>query len=63
MKFNKTEINGVYVINPDPFIDHRGMFARVFCKHEFNEIGHSKEIVNINHSATKLKGSIRGMHF
>ena len=62
-KFVGTKIKGVYVIIPNPFKDHRGMFARVFCKNEFQEIGHSKEIVNINHSATKMKASIRGMHF
>jgi dTDP-4-dehydrorhamnose 3,5-epimerase len=62
-KFMETDIKGVYVIVPKPFKDHRGMFARIFCKNEFKEIGHEKEIVNINHSATELKGSIRGMHF
>ncbi len=63
MKFNKTKIKDVYIIEPEPFKDHRGMFARVYCKNEFKEIGHSKDIININHSATALKGSIRGMHF
>ena len=35
----------------------------MFGKNEFKEIGHSKEIVNVNHSITTKKGSIRGMHF
>ena len=39
------------------------MFARVFDKNEFKEIGHTKQIININHSSTVEKGSIRGMHF
>ncbi|KKM83167.1 hypothetical protein LCGC14_1312180 [marine sediment metagenome] len=63
MKFIKTKIQNVYIVEPEPFIDDRGMFARIFGKEEFKEIGHSKEIVNINNSATKKKGSIRGMHF
>jgi len=63
MKFIESKIQNVYIIEPEPFIDNRGMFARVFGKNEFKEIGHSKEIVNINHSITKKKGSIRGMHF
>ncbi|MFX1311067.1 MAG: dTDP-4-dehydrorhamnose 3,5-epimerase [Promethearchaeota archaeon] len=62
-EFLETKIKDVYVIVPKPFKDHRGMFSRAFCKNEFKEIGHNKEIVNINHSATKIKGSIRGMHF
>lgn len=63
MKFTKTNIKDLYLIEPEPFLDERGMFARVFCREEFKEINHSKEIVNINHSSTKKKGSIRGMHF
>ncbi len=63
MKFFKTKIKDVYVIEPEPFRDHRGMFARVFCKNDIKKIGHYKEIVNINHSVTKKKGSIRGIHF
>ena len=63
MKFIESKIQNVYIIEPEPFIDDRGMFARIFGKEEFKEIGHSKEIVNINNSATKKKGSIRGMHF
>ncbi|MFX1310998.1 MAG: dTDP-4-dehydrorhamnose 3,5-epimerase [Promethearchaeota archaeon] len=63
MKFISKDINGVYLIEPEPFKDHRGMFARVYCSNEFKQINHTKPIVNINHSATTHKGSIRGMHF
>ena len=63
MKFTKTKIKDLYLIEPEPFLDDRGMFVRVFCREEFKEINHSKEIVNISHSSTKKKGSIRGMHF
>ncbi len=63
MKFHETGIKGVYLIEPEPFKDHRGMFARVYCSNEFKEIGHTKQIVNINHSSTVEKGSVRGMHF
>ncbi len=63
MKFIKTKMKNLYVIKPEPIIDHRGQFVRVFCKKEMIKIGHNKEIVNINHSMTKKKGSIRGLHF
>lgn len=62
-KFNNTDIEDLYLIEPDPFIDHRGIFYRVYCENEFKEIDHKKSIVNINFSSTKKKGSIRGMHF
>ncbi len=62
-KFIKTKIEGLYTIEPEPFEDKRGKFFRVFCKDEFNKIGHLKEIVQINQSYTKNRGTIRGMHF
>lgn len=43
--------------------DARGSFQRLFCMEEFRSFGLQREIVNINHSVTKNRGSIRGMHF
>lgn len=63
MKFVETPLSGAYEIEIDPFIDDRGLFARTFCKKEFNQIGFDKEIVQINHSLTKNKGTIRGLHY
>jgi dTDP-4-dehydrorhamnose 3,5-epimerase len=63
MKFAETPLTGSYVIDLDPFNDERGWFVRIFCKNEFQQIGHGKEWVQINHSATYKQGSIRGMHF
>lgn len=63
MKFTPTPLQGSYVIEPAVVGDSRGWFARTFCKREFEEIGHTKEWVQLNHSFTGLKGTIRGMHF
>lgn len=63
MKFFKTKIQDLYIIILVPFEDDRGKFYRVFCKKELEEINNTKEIVNINLSFTKIKGTIRGMHF
>jgi dTDP-4-dehydrorhamnose 3,5-epimerase len=63
MKFSPTRLNGVYVIDLQPVVDSRGWFARTYCKNEFAEIGHDKEWVQINHSFTSKKGTIRGMHY
>ena len=63
MKFHKTNIKDMYVIEPEPFQDERGLFSRVFCENEFKEIGLTKKIVQINYSTTNKKGAIRGMHF
>ncbi len=63
MHFKQLPLNGAYLIDPDPFKDERGFFARTFCQKEFAKIGFHKQSVQINHSATRLKGSIRGMHY
>ena len=36
---------------------------RLFCRNELQSILQSKNIVQINHSLTRQKGAIRGMHF
>lgn len=63
MTFTPTSLEGSYVIRLNPFQDNRGWFARFFCKDEFLQIGHAKEWVQLNHSMTFAKASIRGMHF
>ena len=63
MKFIETPLKGSYLIELDPFRDERGLFARAFCKNEFIKINHRKEFVQINHSVTVQKGSIRGLHY
>lgn len=63
MTFNETILKGSFVIELEPFTDERGWFARTFCKDEFSTIGHTKEWLQLNHSFTKQKGTIRGMHY
>lgn len=63
MKFNPTPLKGCYVIEPEPYTDERGWFARTYCKQEFSTIGHNGEWVQLNHSFTNSAGTIRGMHF
>lgn len=61
--FVETGIKDLFIIEPKKIKDDRGYFERYFCKDDFKEIGLRKEIVQINHSLTKIRGSIRGMHF
>ena len=63
MIFLPTTLEGSYLINPEPYQDSRGWFARFYCKKDFQQIGHEKEWVQLNHSATTKAGSLRGMHF
>lgn len=63
MIFSATPLQGSYIINLEPYQDSRGWFARFYCKNEFKKIGHEKEWVQLNHSVTYKKGTLRGMHF
>ncbi len=63
MRINKLALEGAFVIEPEPSTDDRGLFARIFCKEELQSILHGKSIVQVNHSMTRHKGAIRGMHF
>ena len=63
MKFFETSLTGAFIVEPEPFKDERGFFARVFCKNEFSAIGHKGEFVQINHSMNAAKGTLRGLHF
>jgi len=63
MIFHPTPLKGAFTISLEPFSDERGWFARTFCKNEFIAIGHDAEWVQLNHSFTKNRGTIRGMHY
>lgn len=63
MIFTPTTLAGSFVIDLQPFSDERGWFARFYCEKEFEQIGHTKKWVQLNHSTTYSKGSIRGMHY
>lgn len=63
-KFNfiKTSIEGVYIIEPTVFGDHRGYFMESYSKHDFEEAGLTMNFVQDNESKSK-KGVLRGLHF
>jgi dTDP-4-dehydrorhamnose 3,5-epimerase len=63
MIFKETILPGAFIINMEPQLDDRGWFSRFYCKKEFIEIEHSKEWVQMNHSFTSEKGTVRGMHY
>ena len=63
MEFIDTNISGLWVVKSDPITDHRGFFARTFCKHDFQGIGLQEEFVQHNFSFNLTKGTVRGMHY
>jgi dTDP-4-dehydrorhamnose 3,5-epimerase len=63
ISFTKTNFEGVYILNSKKFEDSRGNFNRLYSMSEFEQIGIKDPIQQINHSYTKEKGTVRGMHF
>lgn len=63
MKFTALPLKSSFRISLEPFSDDRGWFARYFCKNEFSSIGFTVDWVQMNHSFSKQKGTIRGMHY
>jgi dTDP-4-dehydrorhamnose 3,5-epimerase len=63
MKVEKLKLSGAAIVDAEPFVDHRGAFARFFCEKELSEIIGDRHFVNVNFSRTLNKGAIRGLHF
>lgn len=63
LNFIETPLKGAFIIEPIPFVDNRGFFARNFCEKELKEAGFKNRIVQINHSKSIGKGVIRGLHY
>ncbi len=63
MIFEKTKLDGVWVVKPELKGDERGFFFRNFAKEEFAKNGIDYTIVHINRSFNKTKGTLRGFHY
>ena len=63
MKFISTHIDGVYIVEPEIFGDHRGYFMESWSLKEFNKNGLDYNFVQDNHSFSAKKGTLRGIHF
>ncbi len=63
MEITKTKLEGVVIIEPAVFGDKRGFFMESWSKRAFAEAGLDYEFVQDNHSASTVKGTLRGIHF
>lgn len=43
--------------------DVRGIFARLFCTDELAAAGWTEPVMQINHSLTEHRGTVRGLHY
>lgn len=63
MKIVQTFINGLIIIEPTVFGDHRGWFFESYSKENLKANGIKCEFVQDNHSYSSQKGTLRGLHF
>ena len=63
MRFIATELEGAWVIDPEPSEDSRGLFARTFCAQEFRDHSLVDGFVQCNTSWNLSKGTVRGLHY
>lgn len=63
MRFTEGALAGVYLIDCEPAVDERGLFARTFCVEEFSGHGLVTTWRQCNTSLSYRKGTVRGLHF
>ncbi len=63
VKIEKLPIDGLLLITPARFGDHRGFFEETWNRRAFAEAGITTDFVQDNHSLSARAGTIRGLHF
>lgn len=63
MKVVSTDIDDLFIIEPQVFGDSRGWFMESWSQKKMEEAGLFYNFVQDNHSFSALKGTLRGLHF
>lgn len=63
MRFTPTGLEGAVILDLEPREDARGLFARSFCKREFESHGLTLNVVQCNLASSYKKGTLRGLHY
>lgn len=61
--FVPTPLVGLMLVQRQRLEDSRGFLSRFYCAEEFKTAGVLQPIAQINHTLTRSKGAVRGMHF
>lgn len=61
--FILTSLTGLMLVQRKTIEDHRGFLSRFYCADEFRAAGITNPIAQINHTLTRKKGAVRGLHF
>lgn len=63
MRIERTPLEGVVVITPRRFEDERGFFSESWSRRAMAEAGLGIDFVQDNHSLSRAKGTVRGLHY
>ncbi len=63
MKYSKTNLDSVIIVEPAVFGDHRGWFMETYKESDFLEAGINVKFVQDNQSFSAAKGTLRGLHY
>jgi dTDP-4-dehydrorhamnose 3,5-epimerase len=60
---SETPLAGVTVVERRSIKDVRGFLSRLFCATELVKAGWTRPVAQINHTLTRKRGTVRGLHF
>jgi dTDP-4-dehydrorhamnose 3,5-epimerase len=58
-----TPLAGLQRVRRTRLGDERGFLTRIFCADELRDAGWAGPVAQINHTRTRQRGSVRGLHF
>ena len=63
LQVTESKLQGVYIITPEVFGDHRGWFMESWSEEKLAQKGINCHFVQDNHSFSASKGTLRGLHY
>lgn len=63
MKLIETKLEGILIVEPDVFGDHRGWFMETYNKEKYKQAGLEINFLQNNQSYSATKGTLRGLHY
>lgn len=63
MKILEIFLNGVVLLEPKVFRDHRGFFSESYNQQTMHDVGINIPFVQDNHSLSVEAGTVRGLHY
>lgn len=61
--FSPLPLEGLRLVTRKPIGDPRGFLARLWCAEEFAAHGWREPVAQINHTLTRRRATLRGLHF